>query len=280
MATRVFNRPDLIGATLRKVDLFSKWPADVVDKMAAASQLWRVAKGEAIVEANTPSIGLYVLADGSAINLRVWPSGKQMATTIMRPGWSIGLVPAWDGIEYIYTIIARSDLHVVLLPRADFLVAARGDPKRLEDIITFTCTQIRQDSEGLQTRANGSLHCLMAKYLAYLARPTHYMSLQEPDAVDPTAFDVTQEELAAMLYVSRQTVNQMMKTMERDGVIVRDGNRLRIVNFLKLLVIMEEDEPIYHAWRDQIVRWDAKLRAMESTKPAEARDSATQPAAR
>jgi CRP-like cAMP-binding protein len=254
----------LIGATLRKVDLFSKWPADVIDKMAAASQLWRVAKGEAIMEANTPPVGVYVLADGSAINGRVWPSGKQMATTIVRPGWTMGLTATWDGVEYVYTHTARSDLHVVLIPRADFLVAARGDAKRLEDIIMFTCSQIRQDTEALHTRANGSLQCLMAKYLAYLARPSAHMSLQEPDPVDPTAFDVTQEELAAMLSTTRQTVNQLMKAMEREGVLVRESNRLRIIDFLKLLAIMEEDEPIFPVWREQIIAWDAKLKAAKA----------------
>jgi CRP-like cAMP-binding protein len=252
----------MIGAALRKVDLFAKWPADVVAQMAAAAQLWRYTKGERVYQAGAPTAGIFILVDGSLFVGRSWPNGKQMATTISRPGWPNGMTAAWVGIEYHYDGIARSDLHAVLIPRADFLVAVRGDPKRLEDLLNFACTQIGQDIEALHTRAIGSLRCLMAKYLAYLSRPSIHLSVEEPDAVDPTAFDVTQDELAAMLHTSRQTVNQLMKAMERQGVLKREGNRLRIVNFLKLLAIMEEDEPIYPAWRDQIIAWDARLQAI------------------
>jgi CRP/FNR family cyclic AMP-dependent transcriptional regulator len=265
LATRVFDRSDLIGATLRKVDLFAKWPGDVIAQMAAAGQLWRFAKGELVYQAGTPATGVIILVDGSVFEGRSWSSGKHMATTIGRPGWPTGVPAVWRGVEYLYDGTARADLLAVLIPRADFLVVARGDPKRLEDLLTFTCTQIGQDVVALHARANGSTRCLMAMYLAYLSRPSIHVSMEEPDAVDPTAFDVTQDELAAMLHLTRQTTNQLMKAMERDGVLKRDGNRLRIVNFLKLLAIMEEDEPIHPAWREQIVGWDAKLRTMDKT---------------
>lgn len=265
LATRVFDRNDLIGATLRKVDLFAKWPADAIAQMAAAAQLWRFAKGELVYQAGTPAIGVVILVDGSLFEGRSWSNGKHMATTIVRPGWPIGVAAVWRGIEYFYDGMARADLVAVLIPRADFLVAARGDPKRLEDLLTFTCAQIGQDIVALHTRANGSTRCVMAMYLAYLSRPSIHL-VEEPDAVDPTAFDVTQDELAAMLHLTRQTTNQLMKALERDGVLKRDGNRLRIVNFLKLLAIMEEDEPIHPAWREQILAWHEKLKAASRAK--------------
>jgi hypothetical protein len=59
-----------------------------------------------------------------------------------------------------------------------------------------------------------------------------------------------------------------MKEMERNGVLMREGNRLRIVNFLKLLTVMEEDEPIYHTWRAQIIGWHAQLQGMDEKKAA------------
>jgi CRP/FNR family cyclic AMP-dependent transcriptional regulator len=272
LATRVFDRSDLIGATLRKVDLFAKWPADVIAQMVAAAQLWRFAKGELVYQAGTPAVGVVILVDGSLFEGRSWSNGRHMATTIVRPGWPIGVVAAWRGIEYLYDGTARADLLAVLIPRADFLAAARGDPKRLEDLLTFTCTQIGQDVVALHVRANGSTRCLMAMYLAYLSRPSIHL-VEEPDAVDPTAFDITQDELAAMLHTTRQTTNQLMKAMEREGVLKREGAHLRIVNFLKLLAIMEEDEPIHPAWREQIVAWDAKLRTMDTKTPASVCDT-------
>jgi CRP/FNR family transcriptional regulator len=269
VSTRVFDKSDLILATLHRVDLFAKWPVDVVVAMASAGRLWRYTRGERVFEANVPAPGVAVLVDGSLLIARSWANGKQMATTITRPGWPHCVLWAWDGIECPYDGVARSDLLAVIVPSADFIAAVGSDAKRLSDLVNFASAQIRQDTEALHTRAIGSPRCLMAKYLAYLARPSVHLTVEEPDAVDPTAFDVTQDELAAMLHYARQTVNRMMKTMEREGVLVREGNRLRIVDFLKLLAIMEEDEPIYPLWKEQIVAWDAKLRAGETKRQGE-----------
>ncbi|HEY1629665.1 MAG TPA: Crp/Fnr family transcriptional regulator [Rhizomicrobium sp.] len=276
MGTRLFDRSELIVATLRRVQLFSKWPAETLAALESVGQLWRYAKGEAVYEATEPATGLHIVVEGSLIHGRSWPNGKYMATTIVRPGWPMNVMGAWDGIPYPNGGIARSDSLVIFVPRAAFLAAVRGDPARIEDVTLFFCSQLRQDMEGLQARSVGSLRCLMAKYLAYLSRPSIHLSLApgEPDAVDPTAFDVTQDELAAMLHTARQTVNRMMKEMERNGVLLREGNRLRIVNFLKLLAVMEEDEPIYSAWRAQIVAWHEKMQ----TKAARTADAARDPA--
>jgi CRP/FNR family transcriptional regulator len=270
VAIRIIDRNDLIGATLRRVDFFAPWPAEVLTRMAVGSQLWRFAKGETLYEAGTPVRGIFVLVDGSVIDGRISSKGRAMATSILRPGWPLGVRATWTGDSYGYTGTARSDLTAVLLPRAKFREAVLGDPTRLEALIDFFCTQIAQDMEGLRLRGLGSPRCVMAGYLAYLSRPTFHVAADDPGAADPTAFDITQDELAAILFSARQTVNRMMKAMEREGVLQREGNRLRIVDFLKLLAVMEENEPIHPAWREQIVAWDAKLKALAAERLAAA----------
>lgn len=268
MATRIIDRNDLIEATLRRVDLFAPWPAEVLVRMVAGSQLWRFAKGEALYEAGAPARGIFVLVDGSVIDGRTSSNGRIMASSILRPGWPLGVRATWSGNSYGYTGAARSDLTAVLLPRAQFREAVLGNPKRLEALTDFFCTQIAQDMEGLRLRGLGSPRCVMAGYLAYLSRPTFHVSTDDPGAADPTAFDITQDELAAMLFSARQTVNRLMKAMEREGVLRREGNRLRIVDFLKLLAVIEEDEPVHPAWREQILAWDARLKALAAERPA------------
>jgi len=273
LATRVFDKNELIGATLRQVALFATWPADVMATMASRSQLWRFAKGEALYEIGKPARGILVLVDGSLIEGRTSPNGKTMAVTIIRPNWPLCVRSCWGGGEHVSDGIARSDLLAVLIPPAEFRAAVGGNPRRLEDLIDFFCVQTGQDIIALQARALSSPRCMMAMYLSYLSRPTYHVSAEDPGAADPTAFAVTQDELAAMLFCSRQSVNQMMKAMEREGVLRREGNQLRIVSFLKLLAIMEEDEPIHPLWREQIVAWDAKLRAAETERDGRRRGS-------
>jgi CRP/FNR family transcriptional regulator, cyclic AMP receptor protein len=264
MGTRVFDKLDTIRATLKSVALFANYPRAALDTLRAAAQLWHYGKGEIVVQAAEPLPGLMVLARGSLLIGRTWPNGKQMATGIMRPGWPFIVGAAWDGLGSPYTAHARMDSAVIQIPRAAFMALVRDDAERLRELVDHFVVQQRQDIEGLQVRLTGSVRCLMAKYLAYLSRPTHHMSFDDPAAADPAASDVTQEEMAAMLGITRQTVNKVMKQMERDGILVRQGNFIRVVNFRSLLAAMEEDEPIYPAWREQIIAWHEKLAASDA----------------
>ncbi len=275
MGARVVDRTGRIRATLAAVALFAPWPPAKFDALCAAAQLWRYDKGEAVFQASTPARGLFVLAQGTMLSARSWPNGKHMATTILRPGWPLAMVSAWDGADFTLDNIARTEVFVVFVPRDAWLNLLRGDAALLAGIVDHLCAQMRQDIEGLQVRAIGSQRCLMAKYLAHLSSQTVFLPRDNPAGMDPTASDVTQDELAAMLSMSRQTVNRLMKEMERDGILVRRGRNIRVTNFLRLLAIMEEDEPIHPVWRAQIVAWHERTAnaAGGTLRPRSAGDS-------
>jgi CRP-like cAMP-binding protein len=266
LATRVSDRNDLIGATLRQVQLFSKWPADTIAALASAAQLWCYAKGEAVYEAVEPATGVYVIAEGSLISGRSWPNGygdgdRAPPLANLRVaclGWGA------ESLRRYRTFGFAGGFHIARGLRHCGARRSKADRGFSNLLLHATPSGHRRAA----VPAVGSPRCLIAKYLAYLSRPSAHMSLAEPDTVDPTAFDVTQDELAAMLNIARQTVNRLMKEMERNGVLMREGNRLRIVNFLKLLTVMEEDEPIYHTWRAQIIGWHAQLQGMDEKKAA------------
>lgn len=279
MSTRVFDKADMIRATLKSVGLFSKWRTDQFDALCASAQMWQYGKGETVMQAGEHAKGVFVLARGSLLNGRTWPNGKQMATTILRPGWPFAVLATWDGHENPYSAQARVDSLVVLVPRATFVGLVRGDVERMQEFTDYLIVQLRQDIEAVQTRLTGSLRCIMAKYLAYLSRPGVHMSFDDPTSMDPTASDVTQDEMAAMLGTARQTVNRMMKRMEREGILVRRGNTIRVVNFLGLLAAMEEDEPLYPLWREQIIAWHEKLTAAreQDDRPETTPDTAPPP---
>lgn len=273
MSTRVLDKPDLIRTVLRGAPLFSRWTEEQFATLMASAQLWRYAKGETVYQAAEHVRGVCVIAEGTLLNGRILSNGKEMAIAILRPGWPLLIVPALDGIESPYSATARCDVLVIWIPRATFLAVVQNDIARLRDLMEMMTRQIRQDIESLQSRVASSLRCLMAKYLAYLSRPSVLLDFEAPTYVDPTASDVTQDEMAAMLGTARQTVNRLMKAMERDGILVREGNTIRVINFLGLLAIMEEDEPIHPLWREQIVGWHEKLTAAAAPAP-DAKDSA------
>ena len=259
MAIRATDTSGVTRTVLGSVPLFAKWPPDAFAELCGAAQMWRFAKGETLYRFGEPMPGLIVLAQGSLLNVRFYPNGKRMATAILKAGWPVGVLPAWDELDCAYDGVARTDCLAIVISHKVVRALLRGDAERMAQVADMLSAQIRQDTESLLARSVSSQRCLLAKYLAYLCRPSLFVTREDPTAVDPVATDVTQDELAAMIAASRQTVNRLMKGLERDGVLKRRGALVEIVNFRRLLAVMEEDEPIPPLWRAQILAWHERL---------------------
>ena len=60
--------------------------------------------------------------------------------------------------------------------------------------------------------------------------------------------NITQDELAGMIGRSRQRVNEVMRAMEKEGMLRRRGRMIEITDFMLLKQALEEDEPLPPAW--------------------------------
>jgi len=60
----------------------------------------------------------------------------------------------------------------------------------------------------------------------------------------------TQQEIAGMMGVSRQSISKLVTMMVRQGVLRRRGVQVCVSDYLKLIAFMEEDEPIAPDWRN------------------------------
>ena len=67
-----------------------------------------------------------------------------------------------------------------------------------------------------------------------------------------------------MIGVSRQTINGELAPLIREGIVVREGNSLRVAKFRELLAVMEEDEPLPTLLRAVVLSWDEKLRQTQA----------------
>jgi CRP-like cAMP-binding protein len=259
LGAHIADQTGLIRATLRRCALFADWQDEPFNALCAAAELWRFGEGEKLMVTGEASKGAWIPAQGSVLCGRNLPDGRVLVTGIMRAGWLFGYVPAWDGEINPYDHTARTNMTAVLIPRAAFLTLVGGDESRHRAFTSMLCRQIRQDIEATRLRTLDSLRCRLAKFLAYLSRNTAHTSFDEPGTVDPVTADATQDELAAMIGSSRQTVNRLMRRFERDGIVVRVGKRVKVVDFARLLEVMEENEPIPDIWRDELLAWHERL---------------------
>jgi CRP/FNR family transcriptional regulator, cyclic AMP receptor protein len=255
----------VIGAALRAPRCFADFPQSEMDILERSAEAWHYTRGETIAERGDPPSGLWVIASGSVTGHRTTPNGKYFLQGVLWPGDLFGLMPLIDGWPMPLSHAARRDCLIVFVSRAALLETLR-DASRMYSVCAQICARNRVDYEAVFTASVESLRCRLAKYLAYLPRRSTFLSMGEPGSptwVDPSPIDLTQDELAAMLGVARQTLNRTLAPFLRQGIVVRDGEQIRIASFRALLPYMEENEPLPDVWRAQILNWDEHLRKGE-----------------
>jgi hypothetical protein len=120
----------------------------------------------------------------------------------------------------------------------------------------------------MHDRAVHPLRYLLAGMLAYLARRSPIPAAGppgSPDWIDPAPVEVTQDEIAAMFGVARQTINRTMAEFLRKKIVVREGaDSVRVIDFRKLVEVLEAEDPVPPEWRSELLSWDDRLRAEEA----------------
>ncbi|HEY2070345.1 MAG TPA: Crp/Fnr family transcriptional regulator [Rhizomicrobium sp.] len=263
MGIRVNGQPKLIAAALRGIRLFADWPDTALQPLHDTAQLWRYKKGETVVERGDPATGVWGVVTGSATSGRNAANGTYYLQGVQWPGEVFGLTAAIDGFTSPFSHGTRTDALLVLIPRAAFLEALYADPAHLRSLLAFISTRTRVEYEAGYTHIAEPLSCSLAKLLAFLPRRSLVISDSQPGSpgwIDPAPVDLTQDELAAMMGVARQTVNRAMMSFLQNNIVARDGEAIRVVNFKKLLAIMEEIEPLPEEWRIEILSWDERAR--------------------
>lgn len=261
---------DKVATALRATRLFAGWPDAALQPLLKAAELQRYSKGQTIAERGVAPAGIWIVATGSVTSYRATANGKYFLQGVLWPGDLFGLMPIVDGGAMPLSHDARREALVVFIPSVP-LQNALSDSERMRDLAVFVCYRLRVEYEVLFTASAESLSVRLAKYLAFLPRRSLYASEGLPGSasgVDPSPIELTQDELAAMFGVSRQTLNRAISPFLRSGIVLRDGDRIRVVNFRKLLSIIEENERLPDAWRVEILSWDERLRLNEGSAPS------------
>jgi len=254
MGVRISGRDKWIGAALRGVHLFLDWPIAPMQELRDAAQVWSYEKNEIIANRNAPSPGLWVVAMGSAITFRNSAVGKYLLQGVHWPGDVFGLTAAIDGRPLPFSHAARTDAVVIFVPRTAFDGILRTHNEVARSVAIFVCTRARVEYEALYMMTAESLRQRVAKFMAYLPGRALYHLGPEPDPVD-----LTQDELASMMGVARQTLNRTIGTFVRDGIVECRGNGIHVINFKALLDVIEESEPLTPEWRNVVLSWDEIL---------------------
>jgi CRP/FNR family cyclic AMP-dependent transcriptional regulator len=207
--------------------LFAGLDREAIDALATRAFRRSFARGQTVFVEGELGRSLFVVADGLVKVAVTSPAGAELALTTLRPPDSFGELPLIDGGPRSASATALVDTTLLALDRDTFLAVIEERPELLDSLLRSLGSLLRRLTEQAGDLVFLDLHARVAKLLLRLAeREGRY-------AEDRITLDLrlTQSDLADLVGGSRQSVNQILRSFERRGLLELHGREIRIVSW-------------------------------------------------
>ncbi len=207
-------------------------PADR-HRVSAASQVMLCDAGEMIYRQGEASQALAVLMDGE-VRLSV-PSlhGRELCINVIRYGQSFGEIGFFDGKPRSVDATAVRRSRVLLIGRAALLEVMDHTPALATAFAAAICQRLRRTTEAVQQAVFYTLEPRLADCLLRLAATN---ALSGTSGV--SEIKVWQHDLAAMVGVTRESINKQLRRWEASGILSIGRGRIAILNARELEAVL------------------------------------------
>lgn len=190
----------------------------------------RYDRQQVVFHRGDPLDHLWVVIEGRLEMSVVDADGRRFVAAQVPPGEAVGFIPLVDRRGAIHDARAVLPTTMLQLPREALLAALQADVELLQAVLRLLLQRGRRLNEWRAEVTMRPLAARLARLLVGLALP---FGTAEPD--EAVSLAISQDDLAAMVGVTRQSLNPVIKELERDGmvelaykrVILRDIARLR-----------------------------------------------------
>jgi len=213
-----------IGELLQRVPFLAALEAADREALATAAKRRRFRRGEVIFHKDDPGESLFIIDEGSVRIYLPSPQGADLTLAVLGPGDFFGDLALLDGRPRSASAAAFPETETVALNRADFTSVIRSRPEAAMAVLAAVAERLRETNEMAGDLAFLDVGGRLAKKLLELAAAR---GVQRPEGI-LLELSLTQEELANMVGVTRESVNRQLALFRRLGVIGSQGRRFLI----------------------------------------------------
>ncbi|MCE3271331.1 MAG: Crp/Fnr family transcriptional regulator [Ramlibacter sp.] len=200
--------------------------------LLAGCERQRLAPGEMLFRQGdaVPAGGgaFYGVVSGGIKASSLREDGKEAILAVLEPGNWFGEISLLDGLPRTHDATAARDAEVLVLPHAGFERMMKRPAFALA-ICRMLAARVRSLYGMVEDATLRSTRARVARRLLLLARGDATQA-REPRPVVP----VSQEALAMMLGVSRQTLSKELQAMARTGAIALGYGKIEITSVAEL----------------------------------------------
>lgn len=198
--------------------------------LLAKAKRRKVAKGNVFFHKGDPGDVMFAIASGMVRICSNSDDGREVVLGILGAGDIFGEISLLDGIERAADAVAMTDCTILILSRQDFLQHIFDSPEFALGLMQSLARRLRATDGQIEDAAFLSLPGRIAKRLIVLARD---YGMQTVSGIR-IHIRLSQQDLANLVGVSRESVNRILVGWFARGVLSRDGQSFVIHDMRQL----------------------------------------------
>ena len=209
---------------LTTVPIFAHVNPEQLQPLTGKLHRRRYQRGEVVFHQDDPADRLHIIVHGKVRISITSEDGREKDLALLQQGECFGEMALLDGSRRSATASAIDPLETMILFREDFLEFLDQHPEVVEDTTGMLTRRLRAVNRMLGDLAFLDVPTRVAKQLLELAKA----STGEAAWQGPVEVAVGQEELARLVGASRETVNRVLNSYCRQGILLTSHRRITI----------------------------------------------------
>jgi CRP/FNR family cyclic AMP-dependent transcriptional regulator len=222
-----------LGRLLERSAWFRSAPAAMQAQLIKAGRVERLAAGQRLFTRGDSDDGLYCVLDGLVRIGAASSAGKEALLAVIEPVNWFGEIALFDNRPRTHDAYAERDSELFHVPRAALAALLERTPEYWHAFGLLLTQKLRLAFDAIEEAALLPAAPRVARRLLLMAG-----GYGEPGTLR-RVLRVPQEDLAMMLALSRQTINQVLKQFEVQGALKLGYAEIEIADVQKLSALAE-----------------------------------------
>jgi CRP/FNR family transcriptional regulator, cyclic AMP receptor protein len=210
---------------LKQVSIFKGLDSEDVNDLIAVAKKRTFRSGEVIFHRDDPGQMLYIIKEGKVKICLISPDGQEISLVVFGKGEYFGEFALLDGHPRSADAIALEKVECYTLLRSDFHNVIMKNPRIAIQVMEVLCERLRKTDQQVEDLIVLDVYGRVAKKLLELAE-TH--GLKQEDGSIFINVRLTQQDLAAMVGASRESVNKVLGYYTDKQYITTDKHKITL----------------------------------------------------
>ncbi len=215
---------------IKQVPLFNSLEDQDLSELASSVSLISLKQGQTLFWKGDEGSALYIVKQGKIKIVLPSRIGDEILVAIFSNSEYFGEMALLDGKPRSASAIAMVPSELFVLKRSDFILFLQSNMNAIKSILSLLTSRLRTTDELLEDTCFLGISSRLAKKLVELADA---YGQKKKDLIQIN-LSLTQKELGDMIGATRESVNKELKILHEKGLIIKEGNKIKICDLERL----------------------------------------------